>query len=76
MFICFCRIQQWAMAKLFISTKQGAQTTLFCTLADGVNGLTYYHNCLGVVPSSELSYSQEKATKMWDLSIKLTQGYL
>ena len=55
--------------------RQGAQTTLYCSLAEGVKGLTYYHNTFGVVPSSELSYDTQKAAAMWDLSNKLTQDF-
>lgn len=60
---------------LFITPRQGAQTTLYCCLADNVKGLTYYHNSFGIVPSSEVSYDGPKATAMWNLSSKLTQGF-
>lgn len=50
-------------------------TTLYCCMADGVKGLTYYHNCLGIVPSSDVSYDTKKAAVMWELSEKLTAAF-
>lgn len=70
-----CRLVQIIMKRLIISTQQGAMTTLYCCMAHGVKGLTYYHNCLGVVPSSEVSYDTEKAAAMWELSSKLTADF-
>ena len=60
---------------LFITPEQGAWTTLFCCLADGVQGNTYYHNSLGIVPSSPISYDQEKARALWASSEALVQQY-
>ena len=61
---------------LFITPEEGAQTTLYCCLAKDVKGLTYYNNALGVVPSSEISYSQDRATAMWELSEQLTEEFI
>lgn len=72
---CCCRILSFIKSKLFIKCRQGAQTTLYCCLAEGVQGLTYYNNCLGVVPTSKISYDNKRAAAMWDLSNKLTQHF-
>ncbi|KAL0038297.1 hypothetical protein WJX77_001140 [Trebouxia sp. C0004] len=69
------KILTFIKSKLFIGCRQGAQTTLYCCLAEGVKGLTYYHNCLGVVPTSQISYDNKRAAAMWDLSNKLTQHF-
>ena len=69
---CCCRIMTFIKSKLFIGCRQGAQTTLYCCLAEGVKGLTYYNNCLGIVPTSQISYDNKRAAAMWDLSNKLT----
>lgn len=66
---------QYLMKKIFISTAEGAQTSLYCALAQDVKGLTYYNNVLGVVPSSEISYDKSKAAAMWELSDRLTKQY-
>ena len=66
---------QLIMKLFIINTQQGAMTTLYCCMADGVKGLTYYHNCLGIVPSSEVSYDKHKAAAMWELSSKLTADF-
>lgn len=71
----FCRLVQIIMKRFIISTQQGAMTTLYCCIAHGVKGLTYYHNCLGVLPSSEVSYDTNKAAAMWELSSKLTAKF-
>ena len=63
---------QLIMRNFIISRQQGAMTTLYCCMADGVKGLTYYHNCLGIVPSSDVSYDAQKAAAMWELSDRLT----
>ena len=71
-FTCAYRLIRW----FFISVPQGAQTTLYCSLAPGVKGLTYYHNSLGIVPSSKASYDQAKSAAMWTLSEGLTQPFM
>ena len=63
------------MKNFIISAQQGAMTTLYCCMADGVKGLTYYHNCLGIVPSSDVFYDTKKAAVMWELSEKLTAAF-
>jgi hypothetical protein len=63
------------MKKVFISTAEGAQTTLYCALAENVKGLTYYNNVYGILPSSEVSYDKGKAAAMWDLSDRLTKQF-
>ena len=60
---------------LFITPEQGAWTQLFCCLADGVQGNTYYHNSLGIVPTSPLSYDKGAALALWDESEKLVKQW-
>nr|ARQ20725.1 lipid body protein [Lobosphaera incisa] len=63
---------RWLKRLLFINSREGAQTTLYCCLAPDVKGLTYYNNALGVVPSSKLSYDRQRAAALWNLSEQLT----
>ena len=70
-YVLLCR---W-LKRLFINAREGAQTTLYCCLAKDVKGLTYYNNALGVVPSSRISYDQQRAAAMWELSEKLTSDF-
>ena len=60
---------------LMITPEQGAWTTLFCCLADGVQGGTYYHSSLGIVPTSPLSHDEEKARQLWGSSMALAQDF-
>lgn len=60
---------------LFLTPEQGAWTTLFCSLADGVQGNTYYHNSLGVVPTSPLANDKQRGQAMWDLSERLVKDF-
>ena len=73
--VCYCRLVKWIKQKLALNHRQGSQTTLYCALADNVQGLTYYQNCLGVVPSSDISYDKSRAAALWDLSNKLTSHF-
>ena len=70
--VCAHRLIRW----FFIRIPQGAQTTLYCSLAPGVKGLHYYHNSLGIVPSSKASYDTAKSAAMWTLSEGLTQPFM
>ena len=63
------------LRSLFINAREGAQTTLYCCLAEDVKGFTYYNNALGVVPSSRVSYDRQRAAAMWELSEKLTRDF-
>ncbi|KAK9818067.1 hypothetical protein WJX72_006567 [[Myrmecia] bisecta] len=65
----------WLKRLLFITPREGAQTTLYCCLDEDVKGLTYYHNALGMVPSSKASYDQQRAAAMWELSEQLTKPF-
>ena len=70
--VCCCRVTKWIKRKLFINQQQGAQTTLYCALADNVQGLTYYNNVWGVVLTAEITYDKSRSAAMWDLSNELT----
>lgn len=65
-------IRRW----LFLTAAEGAQTTIYCCLHPDVQGLRYYHNSLGLLPSSRVSYDREKAAAMVALSEKLVTGFL
>lgn len=65
-------IRRW----LFLTAAEGAQTTIYCCLHPDVQGLRYYHNSLGLLPSSRVSYDKEKAAAMVALSEKLVTGFL
>ena len=66
------RVIKWIKRKLLITQQQGAQTTLYCALADDLQGLTYYNNVLGVVPTSEVTYDKSRSAALWDVSNELT----
>ena len=67
-----CRfIRQW----LFLTAREGAQTTIYCCLHPDVQGLKYYNNSLGLLPSSRISYDREKAAAMVKLSEQLVSAY-
>ena len=55
------------------SPKQGAQTTIHCAVAEGIerdSGL-YFSDC-AIQESSQESYDEGVAKKLWDLSEQMT----
>ena len=59
----------------FLTPGKGAWTTLFCYLADGVQGGTYYHSTQGILPSSPVSYDKKKAHDLWEMSSALAADF-
>ncbi|GLV37180.1 uncharacterized protein CBL_01990 [Carabus blaptoides fortunei] len=53
---------------VLISPKQGAQTTIYCAISDGIESGLYYSNCAVSNPSS-VTEDEEKSAKLWDMSI-------
>ena len=61
---------------LFITPEKGAWTTLYCCLAANIQRGAYYHNSLGIVPSSPVSYDENKAHAFWESSEALVKQWL
>ncbi len=61
------------MLKPFFKTPQeGASTTVYLAVSDEVEGVTGKYYCdKKAIPSSKLSYDQELAKKLWEVSEKL-----
>jgi NAD(P)-dependent dehydrogenase (short-subunit alcohol dehydrogenase family) len=60
-------------AQLLSTAMQGAQTPLYCATAEEVKGATFYHNVLGVIATSSLSYDPWKQQQVWELSERLCE---
>ena len=55
------------------NAKEGARTTLFLATSPDVEGVSgkYFDNCKPTSSSQE-SYNKSLATRLWDLSVKMT----
>ncbi|HLZ10904.1 MAG TPA: short-chain dehydrogenase, partial [Chloroflexota bacterium] len=56
-----------------LSDEEGAKTSVYLASSPEVEGVTgkYFTN-QQAVPSSEISYDEAKAARLWDLSLQLT----
>mmetsp|Transcript_11607 Transcript_11607/g.19892 ORF Transcript_11607/g.19892 Transcript_11607/m.19892 type:complete len:343 (+) Transcript_11607:443-1471(+) len=52
---------------LFKSVEQGAATSVYCAVAQGVAGGEYYVDC-NIFPSSRYSHDAEMGNRLWELS--------
>lgn len=59
---------------VFKSAKQGAQTTIYCAVDEevGTHSGLYYSDCHQTKPASHAT-DDKMATKLWDLSARITQ---
>ena len=54
----------------------GAQAVLYASTSPHATGSTYYHNVLGVTPSSKASYDPISAAEHYELSIEIMERHL
>ena len=66
-------IRQYIVRRLTLTTRQGAQASLYSVLAEGVKGLTCYNNVFAVVPSTKLMCDKAKAAAICKPSQRLAK---
>lgn len=70
-------IARWALSKVAISEKQGAQASLIAATQDLPNG-GYWHNVCGLMelPNGDAALNTQKAARLWNKLEELCQPYL
>ncbi|XP_071962126.1 retinol dehydrogenase 11-like [Antedon mediterranea] len=65
-------LQQLVLRTLCKTSEQGAQTTIYCAVMPGIEkeSGSYYSDC-ALKKSSPLSYDEDLATKLWDVSCEM-----
>lgn len=60
---------------LLARPEDGARTPLYAALAPEVKGHTFYHNTLGIIPSSSASYDITRSVPHYDAAVKMMHAH-
>ena len=67
------RFFYWFSSPFLESTVQGAQTSIYCAVQEGIEGLSgsYFSDC-ALASSSRVSQDVEMAKQLWEVSEEMT----
>ncbi len=64
---------KWVMGFFYLTPEEGAETSIYAASSPDVEGVTgKYFSKKELTPSSPLSYDEEVARKLWEISEQLT----